>query len=331
MVNSCLSGVYMKGMELSQNFFEEIGKPLFEKELPQFLDEGAFGLVGEGSENFGFDDDFSQDHDFGAGFCIWLPREKWKTWLNPVENVLEKLPATYQDYPVRMAKNLRMGRLGPFSIERFYERFIGTKTIPHSWQEWINIPEHFLAVCTNGKVFLDKTQQFSAIRQGLLDFYPGDVRLKKIAARCAVMAQAGQYNAIRSLQRSQKGAVLFSLSHFCDAAISLTFLLNKKYMPYYKWAHHAVQFLPILGSITWSTVQKLCQTALNQPQTPDAVFEIIETHCQETRIMLNTLGLTQSTDNWLMNQACEIQAQISIPELKAMSVLQDNLALVLQK
>lgn len=315
----------MKGMELSQNFFEETAKPLFEKELPQFLEKGAFGLVGEGSECFGFDDEFSKDHDFGAGFCIWLLCEEWKTWLNPVEDVLEKLPLTYEGYPVRMAKNLRMGRLGPFSVERFFEIFIGTRNIPRTWQEWINIPEHFLAVCTNGKIFLDKPQRFSAVRQALLDFYPEDVRLKKIAARCAVMAQAGQYNALRSLQRDEKGAVLFSVNNFCNAAISLTFLLNKQYMPYYKWAHHAVQFLPVLGSITYSTVQQLSQAALSQPQSADTVFEIIETHCQETRMVLNEMGLTQSTDNWMMNQAHEIQAQISILELRAMSILQDSL------
>lgn len=315
----------MKGMELSQNFFEEIAKPLFAEELPQFLEVGAFGLVGEGSECFGFDDEFSKDHDFGAGFCMWLPREEWKTWLGPVEAVLEKLPSSYLDYPVRMTKNMRMGRLGPLSIERFYESFIGTKTCPSSWQEWINIPEHFLAVCTNGKVFLDKERKFSALREQLLNYYPEEVRLKKIAARCANMAQAGQYNAIRSMQREERGAVLFSLSNFCSAAISLTFLLNKHYMPYYKWAHHAVKELPLLGSITYSTVQQLTQTALSQPQAIDTVFEIIETHCCETRMALNRLGLTQSTDNWLMNQAHEIQAQIIVPELRAMSVLQDTL------
>lgn len=318
-------GYRMKGMELSENFFEKIAKPLFEQELPAFLEAGAFGLVGEGSECFGFDDEFSRDHDFGAGFCIWLPREEWKTWLDPVENVLEKLPSFYQDYPVRMAKNMRMGRLGPMSVERFYESFIGVKDIPASWQEWINIPEHFLAVCTNGKIFLDKMQKFSALRQKLLDFYPKEVRLKKIAARLANMAQAGQYNAIRSLQREEVGAVLFSISNFCSAAISLTFLLNKRYMPYYKWAHHAVKMLPVMGSITYSTVQQLTQIALNQPQAVDTVFEIIETHCCETRMALNRLGLTQSNDNWLMSQAHEIQAQISVPELRAMSVLQDTL------
>lgn len=314
----------MKGLELSQCFFEEIAVPLFEKDFPELLDTAAFGLVGEGSECFGFDDGLSRDHDFGAGFCIWLPRSEWETRLACAERLIERLPVLYRDYPVRMFKNLRMGRLGPLSFEAFFENFIGRFKMPSEWWEWINIPEHFLAVCTNGKIFLDKTRRFSAMRQHLLNFYPEDVRLKKIAARCAVMGQAGQYNALRSMQRDEYGAVLFSVSRFCDAAVSLAFLLNKAYMPYYKWAHHAVKALPVLGSTVYAAVEQLCRTALSQPQSIDSVFELIETLCGEVRMELNRQGLSQSTDNWLMPHAYEIQSRISVPELKKLSVLQDT-------
>ena len=61
----------MKGMELSKAYFEEYGKPLIDTRLLQYRPYIAAGLVGEGSECLGFDDDISTDHDFGPAYCIW--------------------------------------------------------------------------------------------------------------------------------------------------------------------------------------------------------------------------------------------------------------------
>ena len=65
----------MKGLEISEKFFYEYGLPMIEKEFSEYKDRIAAGLVGHGSECFGFDDEISTDHDFEPGFSLWITAE----------------------------------------------------------------------------------------------------------------------------------------------------------------------------------------------------------------------------------------------------------------
>ena len=65
----------MKGLELSERFYEEFGAPMLQKQFPALASLIAVGLAGSGSECFGYDDELSQDHDFEPGFCLFLPGE----------------------------------------------------------------------------------------------------------------------------------------------------------------------------------------------------------------------------------------------------------------
>ena len=76
----------MKGMELSRRYFEEYGRTMIDEKLSRYREYIAAGLVGEGSECFGFDDQLSADHDFGPAFCIWIP-----------ENLYDKAGAAIQE------------------------------------------------------------------------------------------------------------------------------------------------------------------------------------------------------------------------------------------
>ena len=66
----------MQGLELSRAYFEAYGAPMLREQFPEWADRLAVGLVGSGSECFGWDDAVSQDHDFEPGFCIFLPEEE---------------------------------------------------------------------------------------------------------------------------------------------------------------------------------------------------------------------------------------------------------------
>jgi hypothetical protein len=62
----------MKALDLSRKHFTEIAFPALQKEFPELMRRVAAGLVGNGSECFGYDDEISRDHDWGVDFFIWL-------------------------------------------------------------------------------------------------------------------------------------------------------------------------------------------------------------------------------------------------------------------
>lgn len=310
------------GMTLAEEFYTACGEPLLRRVAPELSERLAVGLVGEGSECFGCDDALSRDHDWGPAFCLWLPQAELETARARLETALAQLPPTFEGLPTRMAPERRMGRVGPLSIEEFYARFTRLTQPPVHWRKWRMIPEHFLAVCTNGRVFHDAAGKFTAFREALLAFYPEDVRLKKMAARCMTMAQAGQYNLPRSLRRGETAAAMLAAARFAEAALSLVFLLNRRYMPFYKWAHRMVGELPLLGATTQRRLTAL--TALGWSQGPalaDKAAAVVEELCVEVAAALRESGLSDAPGDWLLDHGPSVQARIVAPELRAMPVM----------
>ena len=65
----------MKGLEIAEKYYAECGLNMLKTEFPDLLPFLCVGLVGSGSECYGFDDEISTDHDFEPGFCIFIPGE----------------------------------------------------------------------------------------------------------------------------------------------------------------------------------------------------------------------------------------------------------------
>ena len=86
----------MKGLELSRAYYEEYGKPMIDTQLAQYKPYLAAGLVGEGSECLGFDDELSTDHDFGPAFCLWVPEELYAKAGTEMQRAYDSLPASYK-------------------------------------------------------------------------------------------------------------------------------------------------------------------------------------------------------------------------------------------
>ena len=262
----------MRGLELSEKFYEEYGRGMIEEQFPEYAGVIAAGMAGEGSDCFGYDDEISRDHDFEAGFCLWIPDALERELEFKLSRAYGKLPEEFLG--VRRAKQSLWGRnrRGVMLTGEFYSRFTGRPGLPESLMEWLGTPEYSLACAVNGRVFRDDSGEFTAIRKELLKGYPEDVRLKKIAARAAMMAQSGQYNFERCRRRGETGAAAMALFEFVQHGLSMIFLLNKKYMPYYKWAFRAGKELSLLS-------EHVCamERLVSEPWT--ASLEAIESFC----------------------------------------------------
>lgn len=309
----------MKGMELARKFYESC-RPVLTGAIPDIMAQAAIGLVGEGSECFGTDDELSRDHDFGAGFCLWVPDDLLASHGPEIEKALAMLPAEFEGQPSRLVPALSGGRVGPLGIKAFYAFFTGLEHAPESWREWLNLPEEQLAAATNGAVFEDNRGEFTAWREKLLAFYPRDVWLKKIVARVMIMAQAGQYNLPRVLRRDDGAAAMLAVSRFADAALSLVYLLNRRYMPYYKWAPRLCRDLPILGAELTTLLDALARHPLRGRQDLDAA-EMVEDFCGACAAHLHASDLSGERDPWLWAHGPSIISRVENADIARLNLL----------
>ena len=238
----------IKGLELSKRYFYDIVLPEFEKTLFDIFPLCAFGLVGEGSECYGYDDELSKDHDFGPSVCIWLRKDDYLKYKDRINEALETLPKTYLGFQELKESEWGYNRRGLLNIEDFYFKFIASANSPQTINDWQKIPENALATVTNGEVFLDNLGEFTKIREQLLNYYPEAIRQNKIATRLMNISQHGQYNYVRCLRRNDLVAANQCLYLFVDEVIHLVFLLNRRYKIFYKWANRALLDLKILGN-----------------------------------------------------------------------------------
>ena len=159
-------------------------------------------------------------------------------------------------------------------------------------------------------------------RKQLLDFYPEDIRLKKIASRCMTIAQAGQYNYLRCIRRQEYVAAQWHETKFISDLISLIFLLNRQYRPFPKWMHRAMRDLPILGSAFYSPIFNL--VTINEGTSEETMYErkgrLIEEMCQTVIQELRREGLSDSPSDFLLDHGPAVQRLIDDPQIKAMNV-----------
>ena len=294
----------MKGLELSEKYYEAYGREMIEDTFSEIAGQTAAGLVGYGSECLGFDDEISGDHDYGPSFCIWLPQEIYAQYGAKMQAVYDALPREFMGFSERVEEEQGKGRVGVLCLERFYEEILGCSAVPGTDAEWLSIPEEALATAVNGRVFEDRLGRFSVIRESLLQYYPETAWRRKLADALARAAQSGQYNYARAMRRGERIAAEIALTEFVKEAMHLVYLLNRKYAPFYKWMHRGLRELAV-GSEIGDMLSLLYQTL----EESDRVL-IIEAVCNVLTQMLQEKGLTDSRDNFLQSHVGEVLRRI---------------------
>lgn len=309
----------MNGIELSKAFFEEYGKPMLE-EFPEVKPYLAAGLFGSGSECFGFDDKVSSDHDFEAGFCLFLPDESVvdRRTAFLLERAYAKLPREFMGVRRSMLSPVGGARRGVLRTDEFFLEKIGSKDGTLTLHQWLTVPEQALAEATNGEVFFDNYGEITKIREGLKQ-YPEEVRRKKLAGNLLLMAQSGQYNYKRCLDHGEEAAAQLAVGEFVNSAMAVIFLLNNKYKPYYKWSFRALRALPKLS--LEAEIMEYLLTTPNGSDTAEEKYYAIEGIAADVIDELAEQGLTNAICGDLEKHAYSVNDGIEDAELRNMHIL----------
>ena len=219
----------------SRDFFSEVVQPLLARHFPEETQQMAAGFFGYGSEVLGLDDEFSTDHHFGLRVNALLPERTLKAKGTQIEDMLAaQLPHIWRGRELREGYTRTKG-VAVAGLEHHLLSTIGLDHVPKTDVEWLSIPEEDITHITAGEVWHDPSGRFSAIRKGLLGYYPEPVRLRRLAHWCRYFSGMGVYALNRALLRDN---MLYASTTFARSlrwGVQMAFMLDRTYYPYDKW------------------------------------------------------------------------------------------------
>ena len=310
----------MKGLEIAEKYYLEYGAPMLQEQFPELVGIVAVGLVGSGSECLGYDDEVSRDHDFEPGFTIFLPPEEVvdRSLAFKLERAYHKLPDEFMGLKRNKDVSFDTGRHGVVRAGEFFRAKVGEENGDLSLERWLTVPEHYLLEVTNGKIFRDDLGIVTDVRKKLA-YLPEDVRLKKLAGALSLAEQASAYNYERLLSRGDGAAAQLAIYEYVRSVISVIFLLEKKYKPFYKWQFRAIEDMPTFAPLNEDLASLLT--------TGNGVGEAIEKRSRIRRINaalgeeIRTQGLSDYDGLHLDSFAYCVNGKIKDPTVRNMHIM----------
>lgn len=312
----------MKGLELSKAYLETYGHAMLEEGFADILPKIAVGFVGSGSEHYGFDDETSQDHDFEPGFCLFLPGEDVVDRRREfqLERAYAKLPKEFMGYRRQPMSPVGGNRNGVIRTAEFYQKTVGSADGTLSVDAWLHIPDYALAEATNGEIYYDEYGEFTSIRNYLLHM-PEDIRLKRLAGNLLLMGQSGQYNFLRCIRHQEPEAAQLALYEFVQSALKAIFLMNGRYLPYYKWSFRALRQLNNMTDMA-DDLAFLLQGDNRDGETVRQKYELVEKISGSVIAFLNDRDMTNAICSDLEKHAYSVNDRISDSHIRNLHILE---------
>ena len=141
------------------------------------------------------------------------------------------------------------------------------------------------------------------------------------------MAQAGQYNLLRAIKRNDRVSAALSAARFTEASLSMMHLLNRRYMPFYKWAFRSAQSLPTLSNCC-NYITQLCEVPglMAQESTDkvlDLALELTERICADVAAELRKQNFSREKSTFLQDHLADIMSGIKDPEIASLPPMAD--------
>lgn len=285
-----INGTFIEKCKL---FYEKYMKTAIHKDFSAYEDKIAVGITGYGSECFGYEDEYSYDHDCNIRLLLFTDRQTYDEIGNELQSEYEnKLEAFYNAYDIRRNPSLGVNKNdGVVEIESYFNNILDTDRFPKTDEEWFNVKEENLAMAVNGEIFSDKPGKVTKIRQRLSEYYSNRVWLTRIAKEMHMYSQTAQYNYSRMKLREDYVSAKLSIALGMEHCMRLVYLLNRTYAPYYKWLRKGMDNLSRL-----SQIGDILDTIATNDEVAAANFELIATLIVKE---MNKIGIIEGKDNYL--------------------------------
>lgn len=303
----------MKGIEIKEAFFNN-HLDLFEELFKEDIHKIAFGFIGEGSENYGFDDEVSKDHDFDEGFCIWIPDNLYDEYGFSASRLYHNIK---KEYSKNNSKSTYYNKHkdGVFSFSEFFTFILGSKM--DSDFAYLYTPEYLLSILSHGKIFKDDNKLFTNERQRIISGMKTDVWKQKICASLGMMAQYGQYNFTRMINHGEEEGASMVFNDFLKETIHFVFLINRVYTPFYKWQCRMLKNLDNykeLGKYILNTYLENLSLSNKQDRIDKIISMIID--------CLKISGLSSLDSEFLEEHAFNIKSSMENQQIKKLHIME---------